>query len=121
MVDTDKGYKYAPKQLTTEEDIEEAASKRRYEERRTKNMQKENMARTLLTQHKRMIKYRTKTMEFEDVEGRRPSIDRIDSNKGYTRDNVVITLGVVNLMKRDLKINEFIELCSQVVNHFNNK
>lgn len=46
---------------------------------------------------------------------------QIDSNKGYTRDNVVITLGVVNLMKRDLKINEFIELCSQVVNHFNNK
>lgn len=104
------------------------------------------MARTLLTQHKRMIKYRTKTMEFElteddiqdildeqdykcfytglefeDVEGRRPSIDRIDSNKGYTRDNVVITLGVVNLMKRDLKISEFIELCSQVANHFNNK
>lgn len=148
LVDTDKGYKYAPKQLTTEEDIEEAASKRRhrYEERRIKNMQKENMARTLLTQHKRMIKYRTKTMEFElteddiqdildeqdykcfytglefeDVEGRRPSIDRIDSNKGYTRDNVVITLGVVNLMKRDLKISEFIELCSQVANHFNNK
>lgn len=148
LIDTDKGYKYAPRQLTTEEDIEEAALKRRqrYEERRTRNIQKENMAKTLLIQHKRMIKYRNKEMEFElteddiqdmlntqdykcyytglafeDAEGKRPSIDRINSNKGYTKDNVVITLGVINLMKRDLELNEFIELCSQVANHFNNK
>lgn len=104
------------------------------------------MAKTLLIQHKRMIKYRNKEMEFElteddiqdmlntqdykcyytglafeDAEGKRPSIDRINSNKGYTKDNVVITLGVINLMKRDLELNEFIELCSQVANHFNNK
>lgn len=39
-------------------------------------------------------------LAFEDAEGKRPSIDRINSNKGYTKDNVVITLGVINLMKR---------------------
>lgn len=62
-----------------------------------------------------------KQPKFNLVEGKRPSIDRINSNKGYTKDNVVITLGVINLMKRDLELNEFIELCSQVANHFNNK
>lgn len=43
-----------------------------------------------------------------------PSVDRIDSNKHYTPDNIQIVLWAVNLMKSDLPQNVFIELCHQV-------
>ena len=35
------------------------------------------------------------------------SIDRIDSNKGYLKDNVVLVTGLINLMKNDLSDSEF--------------
>jgi hypothetical protein len=35
------------------------------------------------------------------------SIDRIDSNKGYVKDNVVLVTGLINLMKHDLSDEEF--------------
>jgi hypothetical protein len=43
-----------------------------------------------------------------------PSIDRIDSSKGYHKGNVVITTGVVNRAKNDLSVKEFIELCKTI-------
>lgn len=42
------------------------------------------------------------------------SVDRIDSSKGYTKDNIQITHKHINLMKRDHSDDYFIELCKKV-------
>lgn len=42
------------------------------------------------------------------------SIDRIDSNKGYIKGNLVLCCALVNAMKMDSDINHFIELCHLV-------
>lgn len=48
------------------------------------------------------------------------SIDRIDSSKGYTEDNIVITTGIVNTMKLDMSIDEFKEQIKLLYNNMNN-
>lgn len=45
------------------------------------------------------------------------SLDRIDSTKGYTRDNVQWVHKWINWMKLDLDQEEFITLCEAVVRH----
>lgn len=45
------------------------------------------------------------------------SIDRIDSSKGYIKDNVVITTNKINLMKSDMSIEEF---KNQIISLYNN-
>lgn len=42
------------------------------------------------------------------------SIDRIDSSKSYTTDNVVLTTININTMKSDLPVSEFINICKQI-------
>lgn len=42
------------------------------------------------------------------------SIDRIDSSKGYTKDNIHLVCASINSMKLDYSVQEFIELCKQV-------
>lgn len=52
---------------------------------------------------------------YED--GRIPtnvSVDRIDSKKGYTRDNVQLVCMAINQMKSDLDNNTFYNLCKAV-------
>lgn len=49
------------------------------------------------------------------------SVDRIDNELGYIPGNICFTCWEVNRMKRDMEIDKFIELCSQVANHFNKK
>lgn len=44
------------------------------------------------------------------------SIDRIDSNKGYTEDNVQWVHKDVNRMKMDFKVDYFVDLCRHVAN-----
>lgn len=44
-----------------------------------------------------------------------PSIDRIDSSKGYTPENCQIVLHRVNIAKGDMCQNEFIKLCRTVL------
>lgn len=43
------------------------------------------------------------------------SIDRIDSSKGYTMDNVQIVAGCVNRAKNALSQKDFVKLCKAVV------
>lgn len=43
------------------------------------------------------------------------SLDRIDSTKGYTKDNIQWVHKVINIMKFDLKEEEFINWCKLVV------
>lgn len=42
------------------------------------------------------------------------SLDRIDSSKGYTKDNIQWTHKKVNAMKNNLNENEFLRLCKAV-------
>ena len=48
------------------------------------------------------------------------SVDRIDSNKHYTRDNIQIVHKVINIMKRDLDQDEFIRHCCNVSSKYYN-
>lgn len=48
------------------------------------------------------------------------SVDRIDSNKGYTKDNVQLVGAIINRMKTDLTDDYFILFC-QCVSSFNQK
>lgn len=45
------------------------------------------------------------------TEDRKPSLDRIDSNCGYTPNNIQLVLKEVNIMKSNFKQDDFIELC----------
>lgn len=42
------------------------------------------------------------------------SLDRIDSERGYTADNIQFVLDIINKMKRDLSDDEFIKFCISV-------
>lgn len=42
------------------------------------------------------------------------SVDRIDSTKGYVRDNVQLTQAVVNIAKSDMPDDLFLALCHDV-------
>jgi hypothetical protein len=43
-----------------------------------------------------------------------PSLDRIDSKLGYTKDNIQLIQIKVNVMKSNLEQNDFIFLCEQI-------
>lgn len=42
------------------------------------------------------------------------SIDRVDSNKGYERENIVLCRGIINLVKNELSIDELLEVIDQI-------
>jgi len=46
------------------------------------------------------------------------SLDRLDSSKGYTINNVVYCCSFVNLMKHTLSYDVFIESCKTIVKHY---
>lgn len=45
------------------------------------------------------------------------SIDRIDSSKGYTKDNIHLVCASINVMKLDHSTKEFVDLCKAVANY----
>ena len=45
------------------------------------------------------------------------SVDRVDSNKGYLKDNVVLCCDSVNTMKMKLDTKEFLNICNKIINH----
>jgi len=49
--------------------------------------------------------------------GENASVDRIDSDKHYTTDNIQILHKLVNIMKRDISQKDFISMCYSVVNN----
>jgi hypothetical protein len=42
------------------------------------------------------------------------SIDRVDSKNGYTKSNIVLCGKIINSMKLDLDLSNFIELCKKI-------
>lgn len=47
------------------------------------------------------------------------SLDRIDSSKGYTKDNIQFVSIPLNYMKNNLTHEETIEICKQIAKYFN--
>jgi len=47
-------------------------------------------------------------------------LDRIDSSKGYTVDNLLSCCGDCNYMKSDMSLDEFVERCRKIVKTFDN-
>lgn len=45
------------------------------------------------------------------------SIDRVDSSKGYVMDNVVLAANIINSMKNELSVNEFIDIAKILVEY----
>lgn len=57
-------------------------------------------------------------MTYEYYKGRIPtnlSIDRKDSNRGYTKDNTQLVCMVVNQMKSDLTMEELLNFCESIL------
>lgn len=46
------------------------------------------------------------------------SVDRIDSRIGYTRDNIVLCLRWINIMKLNKSIDQFLKMC-EIITNFN--
>ena len=61
--------------------------------------------------------YYTRTPFTEDD---KPSVDRIDSNKGYTQDNVVICKSSINFMKQAYSMEQFKQNIIDLYNNINN-
>ena len=49
------------------------------------------------------------------------SVDRIDSNKGYTKNNVQLVHKEVNIMKNVFSQKHFIDMCSKIANYSQGK
>jgi hypothetical protein len=47
------------------------------------------------------------------------SIDRVDSSKGYTKENIVLCRWVINRMKNDIPFDIFLKLISEINTKFN--
>lgn len=45
------------------------------------------------------------------------SIDRVDSSKGYTKDNIQLVCSIVNKMKLDMTIEELSFYCKKIIQH----
>jgi len=49
------------------------------------------------------------------------SVDRIDSNKHYSIDNIQLVCVKINIIKWDLPLDEFIKTCKLVIDNFDKK
>ena len=46
----------------------------------------------------------------------KPSVDRVDSNKGYTKGNIVLCCMGINFMKNDVPVEELYDMLNQIKN-----
>lgn len=53
-------------------------------------------------------------LEWSHNNNYKASIDRIDSSKGYTRDNIQLVCFIVNQAKSDLSDDVFIDMCQKI-------
>lgn len=70
---------------------------------------------SLFVQQKRKCALTGLDISFED---RTASLDRIDSQKGYTRENVQWVHKDVNRMKNEFSLARFVEVCKRVAERF---
>ena len=58
--------------------------------------------------------YSGEEIAYQRYNGNCISFDRIDSNKGYTKDNVVLCCWDANRMKQDMRTDRFIHMCEKI-------
>jgi len=51
---------------------------------------------------------------FEDSGNKSISLDRINSNKGYSKDNIQFVTKIVNVMKSNFELKEFLDTCKLI-------
>lgn len=78
---------------------------------------------------KRNIRFEISKNEFNDIvkyccyyckntnDNNKNGMDRLDSDKSYTKDNIVSCCGTCNKMKNDYKLYEFIATINSIVEH----
>ena len=65
-------------------------------------------------QQERVCAYSGRWMTLEPSKLETVSIERIDSDQGYTKENTILVCQAINRMKSDFSLQEFYELCSDV-------
>lgn len=76
----------------------------------------EDLQKIYLLQNKKCF-YSGVEMGFNSGKTNKISIDRVDSTKGYTVENVVLCCKVINVMKSNLNIEEFIQWVNRIVDN----
>lgn len=68
----------------------------------------------------RELKYNMAKKDYEEkrINPDRLTIDRIDSNIGYKKDNIVLSTWVANNMKQDLNVEEFKRIITEIYSSF---
>jgi hypothetical protein len=62
--------------------------------------------------------YTGDTMEYEIGNPKMISIDRLDSSKGYTLDNICLTTWEINKMKAEINFGRFLGICRKINSNF---
>jgi len=78
----------------------------------------EDYIKSMWENQKGLCFYTKEPMVFTKGETNKVSIDRLNSNIGYEKDNLVLCEARVNLMKGNLTIVEFKELITKINNNF---
>ena len=65
--------------------------------------------------------YSKKDYNYLNYNPEKVSIDRIDSSKGYMKDNIILCCAMANSMKMDLPYEEFKKWISDIHNNINSK
>jgi hypothetical protein len=58
--------------------------------------------------------YSGRQMTLENAKSNTVSIERIDSNIGYTKDNTILVCNSVNRMKSDFNLSDFVGFCKDI-------
>jgi hypothetical protein len=65
-------------------------------------------------QQSQICAYSGRKMTLEHGKLNTVSIERIDSNIGYTKDNTILVCNAVNRMKSDFKLDSFVSFCRDI-------
>ncbi len=70
---------------------------------------------------KKLSKDEDPTLEFIRLHLNNPSIDRIDSNKGYVKENIRLVSSSINVSRSDFPLTYFLHICECVWKHMKEK
>ncbi len=71
--------------------------------------------------HNKIPSEKDKDLRVQTTNPYNISVDRIDSTKGYTKDNIQLVTVSVNHMKWNLKESDFLEMCEHITKYSKSK